>query len=206
MFYVQFKVIKKTANSTVRVKRILAMTRTRPSCCALLAKIRFTRTVEFAVKKIIAAGLLCLSSNVFATCIGLNCTCTISSSTFNFGAYSPLNSSPTAGTSNLSVTCSALLASLNVSYVISLNTGSSGNYTNRTMKFSSSNLNYNIYTTVAHSTVWGDGTSSTGTISDNYTLSVLSMTRMYTMFGLIPALQNLPAGTYTDSITATVTF
>lgn len=141
-----------------------------------------------------------------ATCIGVGCTCSISAGTFNIGAYAPLSGSTTSGTGTVSVTCSALVVGLNVSYVISLNQGSSGTFTARTMTLSAVPLNYNIYTTSGFTSVWGDGTSSTVTVSDSYILNVLSTTRNYTMFGLIPASQNVGPGTYTDTITATVTY
>ncbi|MBV9575692.1 MAG: hypothetical protein JO149_03630 [Gammaproteobacteria bacterium] len=38
-----------TAITAVGVKRILTMARTRPSCCALLVKMRFTPTAVIAV-------------------------------------------------------------------------------------------------------------------------------------------------------------
>jgi len=160
----------------------------------------------FVHKNLTLILLLFIPKIVFATCIGINCTCTIAASTFNLGTYAPLSGSATSGTGTVSVTCSALLAGLNVSYVISLNAGSSGTFTARTMQFSSYNLNYNIYTTAAHTTVWGDGTAGTGTISDSYNLALTSTTKNYTTYGLIPASQNVKPGTYSDSITATVTF
>jgi len=160
----------------------------------------------FAHKKLIFILLLFIPKVVFATCLGINCTCTISASTFNLGSYAPLSGSATSNTGTVSVTCTALLASLDVSYVISLNAGSSGTFTARTMQFSSYNLNYNIYTTAAHTTIWGDGTAGTGTISDTYSLSSNSTTRNYTTYGLIPASQNVTPGAYSDAITATVTF
>ncbi len=156
--------------------------------------------------RLMGLSLCCLPLTALATCIGVNCTCSIAANPFSFGNYSPFNATATTATGTVSVTCSALLVGLNVSYVISLNMGSSGTFANRTMKLSSTNLNYNIYTTAADTTVWGDGTSGTGTISDAYILNVLSMTRNYTLFGAIPALQNVGPGTYTDTLTATVTY
>lgn len=157
-------------------------------------------------KMLVVIFCLIIPMKVFATCIGLNCTCSASVATFNVGTYAPFSGNAISNNANVSVTCSALVAGLNVSYAVSLNKGSSNSYTTRTMKFSSWNLNYNIYTTSTRTTVWGDGTSGTGTISDSYSLSLLSTTRTYPMYAYIPASQNVGAGTYTDSITATVTF
>src|SRR5579863_10489935 len=100
----------------------------------------------FVNRVIIFIILNIVSSTTLATCIGLNCTCTIAANPFSFGTYVPLGGSSLSTTGTVSVTCSALLAGLEVSYVISLNKGSSGTYTARTMQLSSHNLNYNLYT------------------------------------------------------------
>lgn len=158
------------------------------------------------IRIVVAVSFIVFTSASLATCIGLNCTCTIAANTFNIGAYAPLSGTTASSTGTVSVTCSALIAGLNVAYSISLNSGTSGTYAARTMTLLSQSLNYNIYTDASHTTVWGDGTGGTSTVSDSYSLSVLSTTRNYTMYGLIPASQNVGPGTYTDSITATVTF
>lgn len=162
--------------------------------------------MSFVYKVTVILSLLFLSPTVWGSCIGLNCTCTIAANPFNFGSYAPLSGTTTSTTGTVSVTCSALIAGLNVSYVISLTSGSSGTYTARKMQFSPYQLNYNLYTDAAYSTVWGDGTASTSTVSDSYNLALISMTRNYTVYGLIPASQQVGAGSYTDTITATVTF
>jgi|GEM_PF-2632030 len=46
-------------------------------------------------------------------------------------------------------------------------------------------LNYSLYTTAADTTVWGDGTAGTGTVSDSYTAIGLSETKTYNVFGLL---------------------
>ncbi len=64
-----------------------------------------------------------------------------------------------------------------------------------------SSLNYNLYTTSGRTIVWGNGTggSNTRTASRN-TNTTLSI------FGEIPAAQDVAVGSYLDSITATVNF
>ncbi|HTD32561.1 MAG TPA: spore coat U domain-containing protein [Candidatus Elarobacter sp.] len=63
-------------------------------------------------------------------------------------------------------------------------------------------LNYNVYVDPAHATVWGDGTSGTATQSHAQTFGTFSLT----LYGLIPAGQSVAAGSYSDTITATLTF
>lgn len=144
----------------------------------------------------------------YATCIGIGCTCSVSASTINFGVYNPFSATNLQNTGNVAVTCSALLVGLNVSYEISLNQGNGGSFNPRRMTNGISNLSYNLYTSSAYSTIWGTPTSGagTGTVSDAYLLNLLSVTRNYTVYGRVPALQNVSPGSYTDTITVTVTY
>jgi spore coat protein U-like protein len=146
------------------------------------------------------------SPAVFATCAGLGCSCTAGPNTaVAFGNYNPISATPVTATGVVSVTCSALVL-FTASYVISMNAGNSGTLPNRHMLLSSTQLNYNLYTTAADTTVWGNGTAGTGTVSDSYTAIGLSETRDYTVYGLLPALQTVGVGTYTDTVTVTVTY
>ncbi|MBS0288665.1 MAG: spore coat protein U domain-containing protein [Proteobacteria bacterium] len=147
-----------------------------------------------------------LSVPAFASCIGLNCTCSVASQPLVFGNYHVQNGTQTTTTGNVQVTCSALVAGLNVSYNIKLNSGSSGNFSARTLKSGANNLNYNLYTSATYAQVWGDGSGSTVIVSDAYILSLLSVTRNYTVYGKIPALQNVAVGAYSDTITVTVEY
>ena len=91
---------------------------------------------------------------------------------------------------------------------MSLSPGS-GSYATRTMKNGTNNLEYNLYTTNALTTVWGDGTASTGTRGGTGTGLSAARDQTLTVFGSLPnstANQDAPAGAYTDTITATVTY
>jgi len=131
-------------------------------------------------------------------------SCTITSTAgVAFPNYDPLSAIATPGTGTLSFTCSSGVGA-GVSIVITLNAGS-GSFVTRTMKSGANVLNYNLYTTVAHTTVWGDGTGGTGTFAGG-PYKKAAMPVVITVYGLIPAQQDAAAGAYTDSITATVTF
>lgn len=144
---------------------------------------------------------------VYAACSGLGCACAVSPAptAVAFGNYNPTSGTPVSTTGNVAVTCSALVI-FTASYVISLSAGNSGSFATRFMNLAGNHLDYNLYTQVGHTTIWGDGTAGTVTVSDSYTAIGLSQTRNYTVFGLLPALQPLPVGTYTDTITITVTY
>lgn len=149
------------------------------------------------------------SQSAYATCtiLGLPaaCTCTVATTAVGFGSYNPLSVTNTTANGNIAVTCSAL-ALFVVSYVISLSKGNSATYTPRFMNLSGVHLNYNVYTTAAFTSIWGDSTGGTVTLSDTVTALLLTETTNYTVFGQLPALQTVGAGTYTDTITVTVTY
>jgi spore coat protein U domain-containing protein, fimbrial subunit CupE1/2/3/6 len=67
-------------------------------------------------------------------------------------------------------------------------------------------LSYNLFRDAGRSLVWGD-TIGTNTLSQNITLGNNSSGALnFTIFGRINALQDVRAGTYTDTLTMTVTF
>jgi spore coat protein U-like protein len=132
--------------------------------------------------------------------------CTASSSAAAFNVYNTMSSSPTTTTATVTVTCQAAVQIL-VGYVISLSAGSSGSVAARTMQNGASAMAYQIYSDPTYSTIWGDGTGGSQTVSDGYLLNLLTpVVRNYTAYGRIPALQNLAPGAYQDTITILVTY
>jgi spore coat protein U-like protein len=142
-----------------------------------------------------------------ATCIGVGCTCSASAGTLNFGSYAPLVGTQVDNSLTVSVTCSALAVGAIVAYAVALDAGLYGTLATRKLSNGTHNLNYNLYTDSGRTTIWGDGTGGTSTISDNYTMAlVTNTTRNYTTYGRIFSSQNVSAGSYGDTITITVTF
>jgi spore coat protein U-like protein len=124
--------------------------------------------------------------------------CTISADPLVFPAGSVLTTARTANT-NIRVTCTNQNA-----YQISLNGSSSGTVGARRMQRTggSEAINYQLYQDAAYSQAWGDGTSGTTQASGTGT----GVQSALTVYGRVPT-QNTPSpGTYTDTITATVTF
>jgi spore coat protein U-like protein len=141
------------------------------------------------------------------TAFALLQSCTVAASAAPFGSYTPSNPVALAAASGtVTVTCSVTLVGLLEGWTILLSSGNSGNYSARQMSVAGKSLNYNLYTTLAHIQVWGDGTSGTGTVSDSQLLSIGTNSYPYTVYGSIPALQDQPAGTYTDVIVVTVNY
>ncbi|MAZ39926.1 MAG: hypothetical protein CMF49_07375 [Legionellales bacterium] len=150
---------------------------------------------------------LFVSLSSYATCVGLGCSCSVSTAAFNFGTYDPLSSINDNTTGTVSVTCSALVINAIVNYNIELSPGSSGNYTARTLVDGINDLTYNFYIDASRSIIWGDGSSGTSLINDGYLISLLApVTRNYTIYGQIPAEQAVTPGMYLDTVVATVVF
>ncbi|MEH6490174.1 spore coat U domain-containing protein [Hyphomonas oceanitis] len=142
-----------------------------------------------------------------ATCTGIGCSCSISADDLSFGAYDPLSASNHDATGEVRVTCGALVVSITVSYTISLSSGSSGTSLARTMANGGTTLAYNLYTTPARTSIWGNGAGGTVTLSNGYSLSLLvPRTDAFPVYGRIPPAQPVGAGSYSDSLVATVTF
>jgi spore coat protein U domain-containing protein, fimbrial subunit CupE1/2/3/6 len=144
---------------------------------------------------IIVSSVLCIPSLAHAA----GCNITLSGG-FVFGNYDPYNGSPTNSTATnlISVSCNG-----NGTATVDLNTGSSGTYFPRSMISGTDTLTYNLYTTASLTSVWGDGTG--GTVDQSFAYHG-STSASYSVYGQIPAQQNVNTGSYTDTITITVTF
>ena len=133
--------------------------------------------------------------------------CSVTATGVAFGGYSFNNAAPTIATGNVQVSCSLIgVISLFVNYEIRLSTGNSGSYAPRKMINGGNELQYNVYTNAGNTIIWGDGNSGTSTVTDSYTLGLLTTVRNYPVYGRLPAGQNTPAGVYADTITVTVNY
>ncbi len=132
--------------------------------------------------------------------------CSVSATAVGFGSYDTLSPLNNDATGTITVTCSNTL-SLLVNYEILLSRGSATSYSPRRMSSGGNTLNYNLFTNIIRTTIWGDGTGGSSKVSDGYVLGALVPTvRNYTIYGRIPAGQNVASGGYTDSITVTVNY
>lgn len=131
--------------------------------------------------------------------------CTISTTAVAFGAYDPIGTnaaSPLNGTGSVSVTCTnGASTTVTLGQGSNANTGSTAAAPLRRLKDSGTNfLSYALYSDTGRTTTWGDtagtGVPHTGT----GTLTAL------TVYGQIPAGQNVPATSYSDTVVATITF
>ncbi|HXS49080.1 MAG TPA: spore coat U domain-containing protein [Sphingomicrobium sp.] len=158
----------------------------------------------------IAIGALCLAAvsgpavaastqqTTFKVTADVTASCTIAAADLDFAAYDP-GGSAVPGQSQITVHCTN-----GTTWNVGLNAGVFSGATTSTRKMTgpgSFALAYGLFTDASHSTNWGnvvgtDTQAGTGTGVD----------QILNVYGLIPASQNVGAGHYEDTITATVTF
>ncbi len=132
-------------------------------------------------------------------------TCDISTSGAAFGSYDSIGSQDRDTSGTITVTCSGTTGD-SVTYTISLSPGA-GSFSNRNLSAGTSVLNYNLYTDISRSQVWGDGSAGTAVLSDSYTLNVSPTTHNYTVYGRVPKSQNQAlSGSYSDNLTVALVY
>ena len=120
--------------------------------------------------------------------------CTIGVISVVFGTYNTLSLASVDGAGSVAVTCD-----VTDSYTIALSSGQ-GSMTARKLLNGTNVMYYNLFTDALRSMIWGDGTMGTTLVNGSGTGAT------YTVYGRIPGGQNLPAGSYNDSITVTLDF
>jgi len=129
--------------------------------------------------------------------------CTVSASPLGFGSYQPGQGAVAARTTL------AVLCSRGAPFVVALDAGAAGSLAQRQMTLGSAVLPYNLYTTPAHTTVWGDGTQGTATVSGVGRGFTSGAAITQTVYGQVPdtaANVHLAPGLYTDTITVTIDY
>ncbi len=149
---------------------------------------------------------LCLISLVWPTHQAQAAQCDVTATSINFGNYDVFSPIPVDSTASINVTCkipsNSPQAPLPV--IISLSPGNSGSFSPRSMQSTGADtLDYNLYTNASMSTIWGDGGGSS---SVQTAFVAKDMPWSATLFGRIPAQQNVRAGSYSDTITVTIDF
>jgi spore coat protein U-like protein len=149
-----------------------------PGCCTV------TRTQR---------TLACILALVFAELAAAECSLSVVN--VSFGSYDTLSPLDTDITGSIGVNCD-----VETPGQLSLSAGT-GTFAARQMRSGPHALLYNLYFDASRLTIWGDGSPGTSLLS-------LSGTGdgNYTVYGRIPARQNVPAGGYSDTITVALIF
>lgn len=128
-------------------------------------------------------------------------SCSVSATGVSFGIYTPLQTGALAANGTIAISCTGVLYDV---ATVSLSTGLSGTYTNRTLRSGAAALDYNLYTNANGSQIWGNGNGGTGT--GQAVLWFFAPTVNLTVYGAVNAGQDPVPGTYMDTITVSVAY
>jgi spore coat protein U-like protein len=137
----------------------------------------------------------------------VNKNCLVTATPLNFGTYAPTGGALKVN-STINVNCTK-----GTLFTVALNAGTTSgtSFSQRLLKNGTSGdsdtLQYNLYTSGTYASVWGDGTAGSQTVSGTGVGVLTSVAE--TVYGQLVdsvANQNVSPGTYTDTITVTVTF
>jgi spore coat protein U-like protein len=146
-----------------------------------------------------AAANLGVSATVGSSCI-------ITATPVAFGLYNPAAGSPADSSGGIAVTCTT-----GTTYSVSLDAGASpsaaGSIAGRRMTAGAAKfLAYQLYLDGTYATVWGDGTGGSSVNPASGSSTGTGAAQTHTVFGRIGAGSFVPAGTYVDTVVATVTY
>ena len=127
-------------------------------------------------------------------------SCSISVTSVAFGSYNVFNTSALDSSGSITYSCNNQANHIS----ISLGQGSSGTFSSRSMTKGGETLSYNLFMDAARTSIWGDGTSGTSVYirSNPPNNSNVSLP----IFGRITAAQDVSAGSYSDTVLATINF
>lgn len=157
----------------------------------------------------IAAGILMAvtgaahaitKTTTFQVSATVTTNCVISAQPLVLGTFDGTNN--LENSSDITVSCTS-----GTPYSVNLSTGGSGDFANRILSNGAANLLYNLYTSSGYNTIWGDNTSGTGRLGG--TGAGMGTPQTLTVWGRLLASQNqgaIDAGSYTDTITATIVY
>ncbi len=161
----------------------------RAGLAAALAIVTGFGTAEAAT----ATGTLSVTASVASVCL-------ISNGTLAFGSYDPTSATALNASTTLTLTCT-LGTPYNIGMAAGAGTGATT--TLRILTSGANTLGYKLYRDSGRTLNWGN-TVGTDTLAGTSSATVLTNT--INVYGQIPAAEAAPTGSYTDSVTVTVTY
>lgn len=144
------------------------------------------------------------ATSTFQVSVSVNNNCTISSTAVTFPNYDPISTHATNPDDSNGGTVTVTCTRGTVTH-IGLGLGANASGSQRRMKDGGTNyINYQLYQDTGRTTVWGNDSSSWFT--PNPAAAPDKNPRTFTVNGRIPSGQDVPAGTYSDTVVATVNF
>ncbi|HKW91437.1 MAG TPA: spore coat U domain-containing protein [Methylomirabilota bacterium] len=126
--------------------------------------------------------------------------CSITTTAVAFGGYDPVvtnATTPLDGTGTVVVTCTKGAGTR-----IDLGLGSNASGSTRRMSGGTDFLTYELYQNTGRTTIWGTGAAAGQTIA----AAPSKAARTFTVYGRVAAGQDVAAGSYNDTVVATINF
>jgi spore coat protein U-like protein len=148
--------------------------------------------------------IICLSLLGLLPVEGFAFVCNVATTPVNFNTYDVFSSVPNDSNGSISITCNNP-EQKPFSVLITISSGNAGVFTPRQMRHATGldRMNYNLFIDPSRTAIWGDGTGSTSAVTEIVTRSIALNE---TIYGRVPTQQNLRVGTYSDTLTVTVTW
>lgn len=126
--------------------------------------------------------------------------CSVSSNPVAFGNVDVLAGADFDANGAVTITCTN---GTSWSAAADLGTGAGATFASRKMTSGGNLLNYSLYTDAARTTVWGDGSGGTSTVSNSGT----GVAQNFTVYGRVPLGQTTAqTGAYSDTVLVTITY
>jgi len=143
-------------------------------------------------------------STTFNVSSSVSANCTISATDLNFGAYDPVVANKTTAL-DVNTTVTVLCTKGSTGVTVGLDLGIHAAAGNRFMSNGTDSLQYELYSDSAGGTLWANAGAGLVTWPAFGPIGAGAGTP-HTVFGRIPAGQDVSVGSYNDTVTATVNF
>lgn len=170
--------------------------RTLVSCRSVLSTLALS--IAFSGTAIAATA----TSNLEVSATVTN-NCTISAGALAFGSYgiSHVNGTDLDASATISMQCTSGASTvITLGQGLHADTGSTDSTPLRRLQSGSNYLSYTLYSASDHSTIWGNDAGS------GLAYTGVGSSSNVTVYGRVAGSQNVPAGSYADTVVATVTF
>jgi spore coat protein U-like protein len=163
--------------------------------------LRLAAVAAFALCAAAGPAYASQTSSTLSVDATVTANCAVSTSPVAFGNVDVTSGAAVDGTGGITVTCTSGTA---WAAAADVGTGTGATLASRKLANGANLLNYALYTDSGRTTTWGDGVGgTTATITGTGSGSAQAST----IYGRVSAGQaSLPAGSYSDSVTVTLTY
>lgn len=126
--------------------------------------------------------------------------CTVTATAVTFGAYDVFQVSPTDSTGTITYRCGKSDRDIR----IAISRGWSSTFSPRTLLSGGDVLSYNLFRDATFSQVWGDGSGGTATYFIRNPPNSIDV--VLSVYGRIPAEQDVASGAYGDTVVVTLEY